>query len=44
MQAKTSTTFTGLTRGLFGTTALSHADNTTIEEASGGWGMLAQQI
>ena len=38
---KTSTTFTGLTRGLFGTTAISHADNTTIEEAVGGWGIPA---
>jgi len=36
---KTSTTFTGLTRGLFGTTASSKADNSTVFEASGGWGM-----
>jgi len=38
---KTSTTFTGLTRGLFGTTASSHADDATVTEALGGWGMPA---
>ena len=38
---KTSTTFTGLTRGLFGTTAATHADNATVTEALGGWGMPA---
>jgi len=38
---KTSTTFTGLTRGLFGTTAATHADNATVTEASGGWGVPA---
>ena len=38
---KTSTTFTGLLRGLFGTTSASHADNATVTEALGGWGMPA---
>jgi len=38
---KTSTTFTGLTRGLFGTTASTHADDATVTEALGGWGMPA---
>ena len=38
---KTSTTFTGLTRGLFGTTAATHADDATVTEASGGWGVPA---
>ena len=38
---KTSTTFTGLTRGLFGTTATTHADDATVTEALGGWGMPA---
>ena len=38
---KTSTTFTGLLRGLFGTTAATHADNATVTEALGGWGMPA---
>ncbi len=38
---KTSTTFTGLTRGLFGTTAATHADDATVTEASGGWGIPA---
>tara|TARA_S200000501_G_scaffold372388_2_gene417304 strand:+ start:2055 stop:4181 length:2127 start_codon:yes stop_codon:yes gene_type:complete len=38
---KTSTTFTGLTRGLFGTTAATHADDATVTEALGGWGMPA---
>ena len=38
---KTSTTFTGLLRGLFGTTATTHADNATVTEALGGWGMPA---
>jgi hypothetical protein len=38
---KTSTTFTGLLRGLFGTTAATHADDATVTEASGGWGMPA---
>ena len=38
---KTSTTFTGLTRGLFGTTAATHADNATVTEALGGWGIPA---
>jgi len=38
---KTSTTFTGLTRGLFETTAATHADDATVTEALGGWGMPA---
>jgi len=38
---KTSTTFTGLLRGLFGTTAATHADDATVTEALGGWGMPA---
>ena len=38
---KTSITFTGLLRGLFGTTAATHADNATVTEALGGWGMPA---
>ena len=38
---KTSTTFTGLTRGLFGTTAAIHNDDATVTEALGGWGMPA---
>jgi len=38
---KTSTTFTGLTRGLFETTATTHADDATVTEALGGWGMPA---
>jgi len=38
---KTSTTFTGLLRGLFSTTAATHADDATVTEALGGWGMPA---
>ena len=38
---KTSTTFTGLTRGLFGTSASTHADDATVTEALGGWGIPA---
>lgn len=38
---KTSTTFTGLLRGLFGTTSATHADDATVTEALGGWGMPA---
>ena len=38
---KTSTTFTGLLRGLFGTTEATHADDATVTEALGGWGMPA---
>ena len=38
---KTSTTFTGLTRGLFETTATTHADDAVVTEALGGWGMPA---
>ena len=38
---KTSTTFSGLLRGLFGTTAATHADDATVTEALGGWGMPA---
>tara|TARA_R100000700_G_scaffold41260_1_gene60984 strand:+ start:1137 stop:3485 length:2349 start_codon:yes stop_codon:yes gene_type:complete len=37
----TSTTFTGLNRGSFGTTAATHADNIAVIEASQGWGMPA---
>ena len=37
----TSTTFTGLNRGAFGTTAATHADNIAVIEASQGWGMPA---
>lgn len=37
---KTSTTFTGCTRGEFGTTAAAHLDNTIVQNAAGftGWG------
>jgi len=35
----TSTTFTGLLRGLFNTTAASHSDDATVIEATFGWGM-----
>jgi hypothetical protein len=38
---KTSTTFTGLTGGLFGTSEATHADNATVTEALGGWGIPA---
>ena len=38
---KTSTTFTGLTRGLFETTAAIHNDDATVTAALGGWGMPA---
>ena len=38
----TSTTFTGLTRGSFNTTAATHADNEAVIEASFGWGMPAE--
>ena len=38
---KTSTTFTGLLRGLFGTTEATHDDDATVTEALGGWGMPA---
>ena len=34
----TSTTFTGLIRGSFNTTAVTHADNEAVIEASFGWG------
>ena len=37
----TSTTFTGLIRGSFNTTAATHADNEAMIEASFGWGMPA---
>tara|TARA_R100000655_G_scaffold40184_2_gene75825 strand:+ start:1501 stop:3852 length:2352 start_codon:yes stop_codon:yes gene_type:complete len=37
----TSTTFTGLIRGSFNTTAATHADNEAVIEASFGWGMPA---
>jgi hypothetical protein len=35
----TSTSFTGLVRGAFNTTAATHADNAAVIEASFGWGM-----
>ena len=35
----TSTSFTGLVRGAFDTTAATHADNAAVIEASFGWGM-----
>ena len=35
----TSTSFTGLVRGTFNTTAATHADNAAVIEASFGWGM-----
>ena len=38
----TSTTFTGLVRGSFNTTAATHADNEAVIEASFGWGMPAE--
>ena len=38
----TSTTFTGLIRGSFNTTAATHADNEAVIEASFGWGMPAE--
>jgi len=38
----TSTTFTGLLRGSFNTTAATHADNEAVIEASFGWGMPAE--
>tara|TARA_R100001440_G_scaffold8045_2_gene15527 strand:+ start:1489 stop:3591 length:2103 start_codon:yes stop_codon:yes gene_type:complete len=38
---KTSTTFTGLLRGRYSTTAASHSDNDTVIEATFGWGMPA---
>ena len=37
----TSTTFTGLVRGSFATTATTHADNAAVFEANFGWGMPA---
>jgi len=37
----TSTTFTGLNRGTFSTTAATHADNIAVIEANYGWGMPA---
>ena len=38
----TSTTFTGLIRGSFNTTAATHADNEAVIEATFGWGMPAE--
>ena len=40
---KTSTTFTGLVRGVAGTTAATHANNTAIFEATSGFGVEATE-